>query len=53
MKSKKYVLTFIVTTLLFFSISMVFGIADNLKTQANGEYSLGYEIGDYFEFYCT
>ena len=53
MKSKKYVLTFIVTTLLFFSISMVFGIADNPKTQANGEYSLGYEIGDYFEFYCT
>jgi len=53
MKSKKYVLTLIVTTLLLFSISMVFGIADNPKTQANGEFSLGYEIGDYFEFYCT
>lgn len=53
MKSKKYVLVFIVTTLLCFSIPMDFGIADNPKTQANGGFSLGYEIGDYFEFYCT
>lgn len=53
MKSKKYVLTFIVTILLCFCIPMDFGIAENPKIQANGEYSLGYEIGDYFEFYCT
>jgi len=53
MKSKKYVLTFIITTLLFFSVSTNFGVADNPKTQANGEYSLGFEKGDYFEFYCT
>jgi len=53
MKSKKYVLVFIVTTLLCFIIPMDFGIADTPKTQANGEFSLGYEIGDYFEFYCN
>ena len=52
MKSKKYILTFILSTLIFFSISMNFGIAESPKTQANGEYSLGYEIGDYFEFFC-
>lgn len=36
MKSKKYVLTFIMTTLLFFSVSTNFGIAENPKIQANG-----------------
>ena len=53
MKSKNKLFVVVFSSLLFFSILLNTGLADRPKTQANGEFTLGYDIGDYFEFYCT
>ena len=39
--------------MLLFGILINVGVATMPKTQSNGDYELGYEVGDYFEYYCT
>jgi hypothetical protein len=53
MKSKNKFYLAVITTMLFFGILINVGATTMPKTQSNGDYELGYEIGDYFEYYCT
>ena len=53
MKSKNKTYVILLTSLLFFSIIIDIGLAERLKIQANGDYVPGFEIGDYFEYFCT
>lgn len=53
MKSKKYVIGLISFSLILVSLVANYGTSYTPKPQAIGDYSLGFEIGDYFEFICT
>ncbi|MFX1418189.1 MAG: hypothetical protein ACFE9N_04620 [Promethearchaeota archaeon] len=53
MKSKKFIISLISFSLLLANLLLINGASSTPQIQANGSYSLGFEIGDYFEFYCT
>jgi len=53
MKSKKFIIGLLSFSLVFVSLLISNGISYSPKLQANGDESLGFEIGDYFEFVCT
>jgi hypothetical protein len=53
MKSKNKIYLIVITSILLFGILINAGTATMPKIQSNGDYELGYEIGDYFEYYCT
>ena len=52
MKSKKLVVGLVLLNFIFVS-SFISNATSNNPKQANGDYSLGYGIGDEFEFFCT
>lgn len=53
MKSKKWII-YVVLLNLFITSTIFQGVAsDTPKTNAVGDYTLGFEIDDYFEFVCT
>jgi len=53
MKSKKYVIGLISFSLILVTLVGNYGTSYTPKPQAIGDYSLGFETGDYFEFICT
>lgn len=53
MKSKKFIIGLLSFSLIFVSLLISNGHSYTPKLQANGDESLGFEIGDYFEFVCT
>lgn len=52
MKSKSKILV-VIFNLLLVSMLMNFGVSEEPQTQASYETSLGFEIDEYYEFYCT
>ena len=52
MKSKKVIVGLVLLNFIFVS-SLISNATSNNPKQANGDYSLGFGIGDEFEFFCT
>ena len=52
MKSKKIILGLVLLNFIFGSLFISNATSNNPK-QASGDYSLGFGIGDEFEFFCT
>jgi len=53
MKSKKFIIGLFSLSLILVTLITTNGVSYSPKLQVNGDETLGFEIGDYFEYVCT